>query len=75
MTVILAPTMRDAEIYAYEHGIPPKSRDTVLVPTNSHSSLNRLRGISVHREDVYVAGDVLGRYHDEAMRMLEIAYR
>jgi hypothetical protein len=66
---ILAPTEREAESLAYEHGIPPRATDTVLLGTDKPSSPNKVpRGVTLSRGDVIIAEGRLGRYHTECMR-------
>lgn len=73
MKVILAGTMREAELLAYLKGIPPKGRDTILVATDKPSSPNTVRNVICFREDVIFDERVArkGRFHDEVMRTLE----
>lgn len=73
MKVILAPTIRECELLALENGIPPKGPHTLLVPTNSPSSLNKLRGLMLEDTDV-IRGGRVGKHHQEAERMLQFCY-
>lgn len=75
MKVILARTVREAELVAYEAELPPRSRDVVLIATDNASGLNRLRGLMLKREDV-ITGDeaARGRYYDEYKRQLEVLF-
>lgn len=74
MIVVLAPTLRECELVAYESGIPPKGRDTLLVPTDNGTAANRCRGLALSRGDVLEGGSHRGRYHDEVMRTLEPSF-
>lgn len=75
MKVILAHSIREAELEAYDRGIPPKSSNTVLVATDSHTGPGKCRGLMLAREDVIeVAGATTGRYYIECRRTLEPAF-
>lgn len=72
MKVVLARHVRDAELLAYENELPPRSRDVMLVATDKQSGLDRLRGLSLSREDVIESADAArGRFYAEVRRMLE----
>lgn len=75
MKVILARTEREAELLAYEHELPPRSRDVMLIATDKGSSLGRLRGLSLSREDVLEDPSAeRGRYYRAIRRQLEPAF-
>lgn len=74
MIVVLAPTLRECELVAYERGIPPKGRDTLLVPTDNGTAPNRCRGVAPLSRDDVIEGGSRGRHHDEVMRTLEPAF-
>lgn len=71
MKVIIARKKLDAELEAFERGIPPRGRDTVLIATDAASSAHAGRGLMLHPDDVIELPDAkLGRYYDEIMRAL-----
>lgn len=71
--VILAETIREAELEALERGIPPRGRDTVLVATGKHGTAGR--GLMLARGDVIECSSAKrGRYYAEIMRSLEPAF-
>lgn len=75
MKVILARDLREAELTAYENDLPPRSRDVMLIATDSGSGLNRLRGLMLKREDVIeVETAHRGRYYPAYQRQLEAAF-
>lgn len=75
MKVILAFARLEASTVAYEHGLPPKSLDTMLVATDRKTDLTRLQGVMLKREDVIEQPSAArGRFYAEYMRQLEIAF-
>lgn len=72
MKLILAPSEREAIDLAYDHGIPPRATDTVLLGTDKPSSPNKVpRGVVLDRADVLIAEGRRGRFHAECMRSIE----
>lgn len=72
---MLAQQEREAELYCYEHDIPPRGRDTVLVSTSHRSGVRKLLGLTLSRDDVRelpTAG--VGRFYAEVKRTLETRF-
>lgn len=72
MKVILAQHERDAELLAYDEGLPPRSRDVILISTDKQSGLSRLRGLMLKRDDVLEHPSAIrGRFYADYRRQLE----
>lgn len=75
MIVVLAKFVREAELYCYENGIPPKSTNTVIVATSVESHLRRVQGLSLSRGDVVeLPSAPTGRFYEHFRRHLETTF-
>lgn len=75
MKVILAIKLVEATTVAYENGLPPRSRDVMLIATDKTTDLPRLQGVMLKRDDVIEAPSAArGRFYDDYKRQLEIAF-
>lgn len=75
MKVILAFAWLEAENLAYEHGLPPRSRDVMLIATDRKTDQVRLRGLMLKRDDVIEHPSARrGRFYDDYRQQLEIAF-
>jgi hypothetical protein len=73
--VILAETVREAELVALGRGIPPKGSHTMLVATSKPGSAGRCRGLFLERDDVIEDPSARrGRFYGEIKRTLEPAF-